>query len=123
MGQFYRFAAMEVDPSSKAIALSLVLSGGVIAAFAGPETALWTKTMLEHKYVEYRHSKPPTTIDTAANTTADTLRYEGTYMFLVIYSALPCAMLYMVRFPAAKTEAELKTIADKAGEERTLSEM
>ena len=41
-GQFYRFAAFEVAPSRKPVAMALVLSGGVIAAFAGPQLALLT---------------------------------------------------------------------------------
>ncbi|KAL1515596.1 hypothetical protein AB1Y20_002216 [Prymnesium parvum] len=40
LAQFYRFAAMEVcAPSRKPFAVTLVLSGGVIAAFAGPSLA------------------------------------------------------------------------------------
>ena len=90
---------MEVDPASKAVALSLVMAGGVIAAFAGPETALWTKKMLDYEY-------------------------EGTYLFLVIYSALPCAMLLVVRFPPVPINEEAKEAgAGDAEEERTLSEM
>ena len=43
MGQFYRFAALEVvRPSRKPLAVTLVLSGGVIAAFAGPQLAIAT---------------------------------------------------------------------------------
>eukprot|EP00322_Chrysochromulina_rotalis_P014436 CAMPEP_0115827524 /NCGR_PEP_ID=MMETSP0287-20121206/90_1 /TAXON_ID=412157 /ORGANISM="Chrysochromulina rotalis, Strain UIO044" /LENGTH=411 /DNA_ID=CAMNT_0003280687 /DNA_START=11 /DNA_END=1246 /DNA_ORIENTATION=- len=43
MGQFYRFAAMEVcAPTNRPVAVTLVLSGGVIAAFAGPELGLRT---------------------------------------------------------------------------------
>ena len=38
LGQFYRFAAVEVAPPHHApAAVTLVLSGGVIAAFAGPQ--------------------------------------------------------------------------------------
>ena len=44
LAQFYRFAAMEVcAPSRKPFAVTLVLSGGVIAAFAGPNLAEVTK--------------------------------------------------------------------------------
>ena len=40
LAQYYRFAAVELcDPSRKAFAVTLVLSGGVVAAFAGPELA------------------------------------------------------------------------------------
>ena len=40
-GQFYRFAAMEVcPPARKPFAVTLVLSGGVLAAFAGPQLSV-----------------------------------------------------------------------------------
>ena len=56
LGQFYRFAAMEVcTPSRKPFAVTLVLSGGVIAAFAGPELANETAA------VSYTHLTLPTT--------------------------------------------------------------
>jgi hypothetical protein len=44
LGMFYRFAALEVcQPSRKPLAVTLVLSGGVIAAFAGPQLAIATR--------------------------------------------------------------------------------
>lgn len=46
LGQFYRFAALEVcAPTRKPLALGLVLSGGVIAAFAGPQLAIVTRSI------------------------------------------------------------------------------
>ena len=46
MGQFYRFAALEVcPPHRKPLAVTLVLSGGVIAAFAGPQLAIVTRDL------------------------------------------------------------------------------
>lgn len=46
VGQFYRFAATEVcAPAHKPLAVSLVLSGGVLAAFAGPTVGLETTHM------------------------------------------------------------------------------
>ena len=46
MGQFYRFAALEVcAPHRKPLAVTLVLSGGVIAAFAGPQLAIVTRDL------------------------------------------------------------------------------
>ena len=51
IGQFYRFAAMEVCAEGhKSIAVTLVLSGGVLAAFAGPQLAIHTQTIMLHKY-------------------------------------------------------------------------
>ena len=43
-------------------------------------------------------------------------------MFIVIFSVLPLIILFMIRFPAVKTEEELKEMEEK-GDERTLSEM
>lgn len=56
-GQFYRFAAMEVcTPARKPFAVTLVLSGGVLAAFAGPQLAIRTSHFLSgscgcHEYM------------------------------------------------------------------------
>jgi len=51
LGQFYRFAAVDVCGSgSKAVAISLVLSGGVLAAFAGPQAAENTASLFGPKY-------------------------------------------------------------------------
>ena len=46
-GQFYRFAATEVASESlKARAIGLVLAGGIVAAFMGPNLAAWTRELL-----------------------------------------------------------------------------
>ena len=45
-GQYYRFAAVEVaDEAFRSRAISLVVAGGVIGAFLGPETARWTREL------------------------------------------------------------------------------
>ena len=50
-GQFYRFAAMEVcPPARKPFAVTLVLSGGVLAAFAGPQLSVWTAPLVGPNY-------------------------------------------------------------------------
>ena len=42
-GNYYRFTAAEIVPSSgKSLAISLVMAGGVIAAFIGPNLANWS---------------------------------------------------------------------------------
>lgn len=47
VGQFYRFAAIEaVPPAERGRAVSLTLSGGVLAAFAGPAIARATRDLL-----------------------------------------------------------------------------
>lgn len=42
-GNYYRFTAAEIVPSSiKSLAISMVMAGGVIAAFIGPNLANWS---------------------------------------------------------------------------------
>ena len=44
---FFRFAAADAaNPAFRAKAISLVIGGGVVAAFAGPELAKWTKGLI-----------------------------------------------------------------------------
>ncbi len=43
-GQYYRFAAADVAPADfKSMAISLVLAGGIVGGFVGPETSKLTK--------------------------------------------------------------------------------
>ena len=51
-GQFYRFAAAEAAaPDYKAKAISLVLAGGIVGGFVGPETSKLTRGIVEgHLY-------------------------------------------------------------------------
>ena len=51
-GQFYRFAAAEVVPPDwKPKAISLVLAGGIVGGFVGPETSKLTRDIVaEHLY-------------------------------------------------------------------------
>jgi predicted MFS family arabinose efflux permease len=45
-GNYYRFTAAEVvGPMKKSLAISLVMAGGVIAAFIGPNLANWSSNM------------------------------------------------------------------------------
>lgn len=48
VGQYYRFAAVDsVAPARKSLAISWTLTGGLLAAVAGPTLARWTKDALE----------------------------------------------------------------------------
>lgn len=52
IGQFYRFAAAEAVPAElKARAISLTMAGGVLAAFIGPNLAVFTKDVLEQLFL------------------------------------------------------------------------
>jgi MFS family permease len=47
-GQYYRFAAAEVAGEAyRSRAISLVLAGGVVAAFAGPNLANWSRDLIQ----------------------------------------------------------------------------
>ena len=49
-GNYYRFTAAEVvGPDARARAISLVMAGGVIAAFVGPNLASWSGQMFEDR--------------------------------------------------------------------------
>ncbi len=50
-GQYYRFTAAEVVPEEyRSRAISYVLAGGVIAAFAGPNLANWSRHLLTDEF-------------------------------------------------------------------------
>jgi predicted MFS family arabinose efflux permease len=50
-GQYYRFTAAEVAPEDyRSRAISYVLAGGVIAAFAGPNLANWSRHSLSAQF-------------------------------------------------------------------------
>ncbi|MCP4625442.1 MAG: MFS transporter [bacterium] len=50
-GQYYRFTAAEVVPQDfRSRAISYVMAGGVIAAFAGPNLANWTRHLLSPEF-------------------------------------------------------------------------
>ena len=50
-GQYYRFTAAEVSPEKyRSRAISYVLAGGVIAAFAGPNLANWSRQLLPEEF-------------------------------------------------------------------------
>ncbi|NNL77441.1 MAG: MFS transporter [Desulfobacterales bacterium] len=50
-GQYYRFAAAETAPEEhRSRAISYVLAGGVIAAFAGPNLAKWSRQLLAEEF-------------------------------------------------------------------------
>lgn len=50
-GQYYRFTAAEVAPEDyRSRAISYVLAGGVIAAFAGPNLANWSRHLLTAEF-------------------------------------------------------------------------
>jgi len=50
-GQYYRFAAAETAPKEyRSRAISYVLAGGLVAAFAGPNLAKWSRQLLPEEF-------------------------------------------------------------------------
>jgi len=79
---YIRFAAVEiVSPQFKEIAITLVLSGGCIAAFLGPETALGTRDVF-----------------------GDNLTYFGAYLMAGVFNILQAISIVLVKFPSSPTQ-------------------
>jgi len=78
IGNHLRFAALEVvqDPSKKSLAVTLVLTGGVIAAFLGPESAQATKAIF-----------------------GQDLEYLGTFMMILIFNVTMGIFQRLIRYP------------------------
>lgn len=75
-GQYYRFAAADAAPvDSKSMAISLVLAGGVIGGFVGPETSKLTVGLIAG------HA------------------YAGPYLSLVFYALLAILILRLLHIP------------------------
>lgn len=75
-GQYYRFAAADAaDADFKSKAISLVLAGGILGGFIGPETSKLT-------------------IDLVAG-----MRYVGPYLSLVVYAVLAVVVLRWLHIP------------------------
>lgn len=74
--QYYRFAAVDGAPEAvRARAISLVMAGGVIAAFAGPEIAKHTRDLFEP------------------------VLYLGAYLAVAAISLVACLLLAALRIP------------------------
>ncbi len=83
IGNYLRFAAVEVvQPSKKSLAVTLVLTGGVVAAFVGPESAQATK-----------------------NSFGADFQYLGTFMMIAIFNTVMGLLQSMILYPTnAKME-------------------
>ncbi len=78
---YFRFAAADAaDGAYKAKAISLVMAGGVLAGFIGPQTAKWSVNMLA-----------PVT-------------FAGVYLMVVVFSILIIAVVQVLRIPQLTAE-------------------
>ncbi len=79
--QSYRFAAADVadahDPSFKAKAISLVLTGGIVGGVLGPELANWSRGALEQAFA-------------------------GSYLSLAGFAILSFLLSFLLRLPESK---------------------
>jgi MFS family permease len=75
-GQYYRFAAAEVVPAQmKSVAISLVLAGGILGGFVGPETSKLTRELIPGHL------------------------YAGAYFSLVFFALLAIVVLRWLHIP------------------------
>ena len=78
----YRFAGPElVEPKIKEKAISLVLAGGIIGAFIGPNLASATRDMFPHRFV-------------------------GSYLSLIVVACVSLVALSFIKFPAHQAPAK-----------------
>ena len=95
LAQFYRFAAMEVcAPTRKPFAVTLVLSGGVIAAFAGPNLANATKG------IRFGSDEASSGV---SDPHPERLNYLGSFIVVGILGVLNAILSSAVRFAPAAT--------------------
>jgi len=84
-GQYYRFAAAESVPANfKATAISLVLAGGIVGGFLGPETTKHTRDLVSGQL------------------------YAGAYFSLVAFALIAVMILRWLEIPAL-TGAETRS--------------
>jgi MFS family permease len=80
IGLQYRFAAAEVAaPADKAKAISLVLAGGIVGGFIGPQSALWAMNLFPAQFL-------------------------GSYLVLALYALVALAVQSRVHVPAPAIE-------------------
>jgi MFS family permease len=90
--QLYRFAVADVAPEHfRAKAISLVLAGGVFAGLAGPNLAIWGRSLIENQL------------------------YAGAFLFIVATALLAALALMFLDIPSltkAQREGTQRTIAE-----------
>ena len=109
-GHSFRFAAAEVaDDKSRSIAISLVIGGGLVAAFVGPEISKWTHDVaaawLDNdsfaRAVEFICGPGIAAVTAAAEPGSRTPPYQfaSTFLVLAFIPLLLIAVVLCVRFP------------------------
>jgi MFS family permease len=84
-GQYYRFAAADVASGDfKAIAISLVLAGGLVGGILGPTSSRWTIDLLTPKFM-------------------------GAYLVLIGFALLTMTLLRFIRIPTPSAAEQAAT--------------
>ena len=84
-GQYYRFAAADVASADfKAIAISLVLAGGLVGGIVGPTSSRWTIDLLGTKFM-------------------------GAYLVLIGFAVMTMLLLRLIRIPTPSAAEQSAT--------------
>lgn len=110
--QHYRFAAAEVASATfRSTAISLVIGGGVFAAFAGPEIAKWTHDIAASWMQEGAFSRAvafiygPGALTPPAGVGEVPYQFAGTFLVMALVPLLLIGIVALVRFPPVPPDA------------------
>ena len=107
-GQSYRFAAADVaNDKWRSIAISLVVGGGVVAAFVGPEISKWTHDAAASwlgndsfaRAVEFIAGPGIAAAGTGTENSAIPYQFASTFVVLAFIPLLLIAVVSVVKFP------------------------
>ena len=109
--QHYRFAAAEVSSLSfRSKAISLVIGGGVVAAFAGPEISKWTYNLADGWMGGDSFSAAvaficgPGVLNLPDRVPDAPYQFAGTFLVLAFIPIFLIAVIRAIRFPSVKEE-------------------
>ena len=115
--QHFRFAAAEVASDSfRSRSISLVIGGGVVAAFLGPEIAKWTHTgasdWIENDLfagvIGFIYGSDALTLSSTSGSSVsggDPYQFSGTFLVMALVPIVLMGIVAMVRFPPVEKAA------------------
>lgn len=110
--QHYRFAAAEVASDAfRSTAISLVIGGGVFAAFAGPEIAKWTHDIAAGWMEGDAFSRAvaficgPGALNPPPNVGEVPYQFAGTFLVMTLVPLVLICIVSLIRFPPMPPEA------------------
>ena len=109
--QHYRFAAAEVsNPEFRSKAISLVIGGGVVAAFVGPEISKWTYNLADEWMESEKFSSVislifgSSNINLNENIFGSSYQFAGTFLVLSIIPVFLILTILAIRFQPVQSE-------------------